>query len=299
MKRFIKYVIIFSSFIALTLSLGEIVVRHISNTYSTKDKYLREDADEIRTLILGNSQTFFGIIPDSLQSEAFNLANTSQNYEYDWRLLKHYYSLMPELKTVIIPVSYLSFFDPPFEKSDDKWNEIYYKIYNGIDKYPDFSRYNLELSNIYVYQGKLKGAITGNRHGLCSPKGFGLDFNIDSRVQGWKNTAKFHAAKHTAPDDRYNAYNIAFLDSLLNFCVSHDITPLMITTPTWKGYREALDPKQLKRTYYITDSIVRSRSIYYHDYSADSRFTDEDFYDADHLNDKGAVKFTRILRRHL
>ena len=93
MKRFLKYVLMFSAIVIATLVVGEITVRHIPNPYSTKDHYIREHGKDIETLILGSSHTFFGIVADSVGCETMNLANISQNYEYDWRVLKRYYRI--------------------------------------------------------------------------------------------------------------------------------------------------------------------------------------------------------------
>ena len=298
MKRFLKYVLMFSAIVIATLVVGEITVRHRPNPYSTKDHYIREHGKDIETLILGSSHTFFGIVADSVGCETMNLANISQNYEYDWRVLKRYYRYMPNLSRVIIPISYFSFFDPPFEESDnERWYEIYYKLYNGIDKYSTISKYNLEISNFHVFQGKLSGLISGKRHGLCSPQGFGLDYSHDTVDPEWQKHSEEHAGWHTAPDDRHTSYNIAYLDSLLSFCFTNNITPILISTPTWKDYRSHLDCRQAPRTRKITDSIATRHNLKYFDYSDDSRFNEDDFYDADHLCDKGANKFTRLLIR--
>ena len=37
--------------------------------------------------------------------------------------------------------------------------------------------------------------------------------------------------------------------------------------------------------------------IEYHDYSGDTRFDDDDFFDVDHLNSTGAAKFSKIIRQ--
>lgn len=295
MKQFLINTALFALAILATLAIGEWLVRRTPNPYATKNECVLRDGKEITVAILGSSHTFYGVVADSLGSDAVNLANVSQNYEYDLRILRRYEEQLPALRKVVIPVSYFSFFDPPFEESSEKWYQIYYRIYMGIDKYPLLSPYGFELSDLSVYAGKLRGIFGGKRRGLCSPRGFGLDFSLEDRDPMWQQSAGRRVAHHTASDSRYIGYNLASLDALLDYCLLKGIEPHLITTPTWEGYRALLDPAQLATTRRLTDSIARSRGIGYTDFSADPRFIDEDFHDPDHLSDRGALRLTRIL----
>ncbi len=299
MRKFLTYILYFSLLILTTLGIGEIAVRHFPNPYSAKDRYAHLKGAEIQTAILGSSHTFFGVIADSINPQTINLANVSQLYEYDYRLLKRYEEIMPNLKKVILPVSYFSFFDPPFEKSNDRWIENYYRIYMGIEKYPLISRQNLELTNTAVYAGKIRNKIAGNLKGKTSEQGFGLDYDLKDRAENWETTGESHALNHTAPNDDYVEYNKSALSKLLDYCRNRGIEVILISTPTWHTYREHLQPRQLLLHRQITDSIVKTNKLTYYDLSSDPRFEEHDFYDADHLSTKGAKKLTKILKDSL
>jgi hypothetical protein len=49
----------------------------------------------------------------------------------------------------------------------------------------------------------------------------------------------------------------------------------------------------------MTDSCCQSFGAVAADFSADSRFTDDDFFDSDHLADGGARKFSAIFSDYL
>ena len=43
----------------------------------------------------------------------------------------------------------------------------------------------------------------------------------------------------------------------------------------------------------------KNPNVEYYDYSTDERFIDEDFYDASHLTDIGANKFSKIVKEEV
>jgi len=63
----------------------------------------------------------------------------------------------------------------------------------------------------------------------------------------------------------------------------------VVYSPKERDKEEAIITKELARF------KKKYPSIEYHDYSRDSRFTDDDFFDDTHLNTDGAAHFTRIL----
>ncbi|MDE6557053.1 MAG: hypothetical protein K2K55_08845 [Duncaniella sp.] len=299
MKRFLIYAALFSAIVLAALGAGELIVRGMDNPYKIKDRFVKQHAGQISTAVLGSSHTFYGIVADSLGNDAINLANVAQNYEYDLRVLRHYEPWLSGLTHVVIPVSYFSFFDPPFEKSDEKWYEIYYRLYMGIDKYPLLSRYGFEISDTQVYAGKLRSLFGGKRRGKTSEAGFGLDYTLDDRDPAWKEMAEATVARHTAVDDRWTDYNISALDSLLSYCRDREIDVTMLTLPVSDVYRGRLDGRQLERTRVLTDSFAEAYGVNYFDFSSDPDFIDDDFHDPDHLSDRGAMRFTRIIRESI
>lgn len=278
------------------LAAGELLVRSQPNKYSLKRDFILHRGDRITTVVLGSSHTYYAIIPDSLGDVSVNLANVSQNFEYDFRLLDHFLPYMPGLKKVIVPVSYFSFFDPPFDITDEWFFEIYYKVYMDIDKYPLISKYSAEICKYNIYAGRIRAIVMNDYPARCTPDGFGLDKPFEHKPVWTEEMRRNSTRHHTARDFSFERHNAAWLDSLLNLCHDRNIEVVFITTPVSACYRSHLEPHQLKRFMFLTDSIVRSRRIRWLDYSADERFSDDDFYDPDHLCDRGARRFTSILR---
>ena len=87
MKRFIKYSILFAAIIAVLLGCCELMVRNSPNTYTMKKNWMISHSGGIKTLITGNSHSYYGIKPNAIGDSVFNIANVSQGHEYDYFLL--------------------------------------------------------------------------------------------------------------------------------------------------------------------------------------------------------------------
>ena len=114
MKHFLSYSLLFALIAGLSLAIGEILCRTYANPYDYKDRWLSKHASEVETLILGSSVNYYGIDPSLLDGNTFNLAGVSQNPEYDYRLLRHYFDHIDHApRRVLLSVSYTTLTDPP------------------------------------------------------------------------------------------------------------------------------------------------------------------------------------------
>lgn len=298
MKRFLSYVGVFALVVLLSLAAGEVIVRNIPNPYKIKARGLERNGDRVATLVLGSSHTYYGIVPEALGDSVFNLANISQNYEYDYLLLEKYAPLMPNLRRVIINVGYSSFSDSDFPHGE-WWQETNYQLYMGVNKHGPLSHTGFEISNFPIYAGKLRKFMTRKSPAICDTAGFGLDYTFDSRYDGWERTGEIAARRHTSTDTSWVGYNLGYLRRLINLCRAIGAEPVLVTPPCYVTYNEHLDKAQFDRYVDLTDTVVAAYGLRWLDFLTDSRFTADDFWDADHLNDRGALKFTRVLRDSL
>lgn len=298
MKRFLIQTVIFGMLIVASLATGELIVRSMENPYKIKQRYFLENPTGTQTVILGNSHSYFGIIPELLSGKAVNLANVSQTLRYDRMLLEHYAGNLDSLRTVILPLSYTSLYDVDLEDTDEWWLAINYRIYMGLKLHPVFSRYGAELSHIAVYNSKLATFFGLEDSNLsCDSLGHGTSYSLDRKYDGWEETGPEFARRHTMGlHPEMEAVNIAEIDRMADFCQERGARLVLVTMPEYESYRENVDASRLSRMLHVVDSISTSRGLTYLDYYADPRFGKDDFYDSDHLtSDLGATKFTRIL----
>jgi hypothetical protein len=293
----LTYSLLFALILAAILTAGEVACRHYANPYAYKDRWMKAHAPEVETLILGSSVNYYGINPSLLPGKTFNLAGVSQNFEYDYLLLRHYGRRLTSLRRIVLSVGYTSFTDAPLEESGEWMYAQGYRIYMGIDRNPMLSRYSLEIANLNGYAGKLRNMIAGENSIICDSLGHGTAMSSTNRSKKWLDDIHTTVARHTAVDFSHVAYNKAYLDSILDYAERRSIEVVLLSTPKHHLYRDAMPLQQRRLTVSLTDSIVDSRSVVRIDLTDDPRFTDDDFYDGDHLTaDNGAYKLSLLLR---
>ncbi len=298
MRRFITTSALLCAALLLTLALGEYAVRQIPNPYRTKNEQMLRRAEEIETIFLGSSHAYYAIRPEFIP-HSFNLANTSQTLKYDYFMLQHYGGMCRRLKTVVLPVSYFTFFAHGFEDSDLWWYAINYKVYMDCDYHSDFSKYNLELSHPAVFRGKLKSKLFKTANNSCDSLGWGTNHALKDRVPSWETTDAVSAAKRHTTDWSHLEENLSDFRKIASFCKARGVRLVLLTTPAWHSYREHLDKRQLAKMYELVRRMQSEYDLPYFDYMNDARFTAHDFYDADHLNEFGAKKFSLIVQEEI
>lgn len=295
MKSFIFRILLFSFPIIIFLAIGEVLVRRVPNPYSYKHKWMLNNAKNVETLILGSSHTYFGVNPEKIKSPTFNLAFTSQNFEYDYILLNQYIEHCNTLKHLILPISYFSLFSNGFENGKDWWYAINYKIYMNCDIHSDFSKYNFELSHPTVYKGKLLSLLHPSENLQCTDLGMGTAYSIDNKQERWDD-AKAAIERHTKDDFSRLEENMVFLNKIISLCKNKNVNLILITTPTWHTYYKGLNKDQLARMNGAINELLRNYEfVEYYNFLTDDRFMEDDFYDCDHLSNIGADKFSEIL----
>jgi hypothetical protein len=160
-------------------------------------------------------------------------------------------------------------------------------------------KYNAELNDLVLYGGKILSAFKGTLPD-CSDFGFNLNNKFSQKNEGAEiTTAKEAAIRHTK-SNQYENYNLKYLADIIRFCKERSVNVILITTPTYHTYYDLIDKsEQLARMYAIIDSLKVEYDLTYFDYLKDHRFETDDFIDADHLDDVGAAKFTKILNKDM
>ncbi len=298
MKRFLLGGTLIFIFVVATLGIGEYIVRQTPNPYQTKHAWMTQHADEVETLFLGSSHAFAAIRPEYVP-RSYNLANSSQNFRYDYFMLEQYGERCRRLKTVVLPISYFTFFTPRFEDSEYWWRAINYAVYMDCDYHPLFSKYRWEIAHPSVYRGKLENLVTGAESRiLCDSLGWSLNYNIADKAADWDD-ATATLAYHTKKDFSCLDTNWAYFDKIAAYCQAHSVSLILITTPTWHTYYNNLNSAQLDAMYSVIRTLQEKYSLPYFDYLKDPRFVADDFFNADHLTNLGATKFTLILQKDI
>ena len=301
MKKFIIRTILL---ILVPLLLGIVLCEHylriIPNDYSYKNEWLSNNARSIQVLNMGSSHAFYGIEPNLFSCKAFNAAHVSQSIKYDHFVFLKFANEMDSLEVLVLPVSYGSFLGFGPENGIEDWRVKYYSIYYGC-KYHRFEpKYNLEVYNGLQFDKVRNSILCKADLRTCNELGYGTTYKLENRSEDWKESGATAAKRHTRAeiDSTIMENNIRLVGEMVDKCVEKQAQVIILTTPTFHTYRENLNQKQLKLMEECCGYFVKHYdNVCYLNLLADERFCEDDFYDADHLNEFGAAKLTKILQQ--
>ncbi len=292
-KTFLKKTFLFSLPIVLFILSFEALLRHIPNDYKYKKTFLDQKSNTIQTLFLGSSHAYFGLNPIYMHTNSFNASYFSQTIKYDIEILKKYDGHWDRLQYIVIPISYFTLFSN-LETDIESWRVKNYTLYCNfktsctIKDYSEFlsNNFKINLLKLYSYYQVNQNTIT------CSELGFGLDYHSKSLIDLQKSGIEA-AKRHTAKDFRHFEENMNYLTNLIQYASSHNIKILLFTPPAFHTYADNLNKEQLNKTISSIETTVKAYpNVYYFNFLTNPDFIEEDFYDADHLDDVGAKKLT-------
>jgi hypothetical protein len=278
----------------------EVRLSRVPNSYNLKRMYLERQLDSVEVLILGSSRAYNGIDPNCLSLRAFNLADVSQSLYYDTRLLRKYVDRMPRLRCVLLEVSYFSL-GYQIADSREAWRDYFYYHFWGI-RYRNLSRFDPKLVSYIALYG-VKPALK------CARKSFHEHLVRQLQSSGWWKEDTVLNGRHLS--DSFGKARVAYHDSIIkpaHFAENlHDLGALLgelrrrhiaaviFSAPVLDSYSLHTNPAINLRNQQAIDSLCSVYGCCRADYSDDKRFEVMDFTDADHLNARGAGKFSRIL----
>lgn len=298
MKRFLKYCALFVLPIILAVIPVEYMIRQVPNPYKYKYEWMQKNAENVEILVFGSSHTFYGIRPEFFDGKAFSLANVSQGNKQDYFLLKYWTDRYKHLKTIIVPISFSTWFGRGLEYGSESYRCRYYKIYMDCNLYSDWSLYNLELSDMRTSLGKLGKFFLKDDDPGYDEYGWGTTYKLSKKdTLKWDDGTEAEAAvkRHTAKNWDYIETNYERMKEMAEFCKSQNIRLVLITTPCWHSYYDNLNKEQFAKMCELTHKFQEECDVPYFDYLKDQRFVADDFYDSNHLSEVGAEKFTKIL----
>ena len=319
MRKFIVRLIQFSFLPFLFVICFDLYLRNIDNLYDAKYDGLMKIKQEVEVLFLGNSHANYAVNPLYIKDyKAYNLASVNQKIYFDKRLtIKAIDDGVSNLKYVFISVDYHSLYS-----SSQGMRNVWSFYSNGI-KYKEQDYTKEQISPfIWGYTPKVSISLLKKdierriRHGNDVIKyEVGKGVNIkDTLYNGFigneaNNSLIFNHMdyKKRANGFKENIYNgeeereeiIEDLSSFISFLKNRNIEPILFSSPTYGEYNEYLDKEQVKQNLEDIHSICNEFNIQYWRFNEDITFKKEDFYDQDHLNKKGAAKFSIILNNRL
>lgn len=307
MKKFTIFIVGFSFCLILVLLSGEYFLRTIPNDFSTKMKLFQQQKDKIEVLILGSSHAYVGVNPAYFISPTFNFANSSQTLDLDEQLFKKIKDDLPQLKTVIIPISYFSYV-LALEDGKSAAKIKNYNIYYGIYSHTYELKNQFEILNQYPkvnwkrYQKYLAYPFAEVFTDANGFKSKGIGKKALSPAEALNNTLTNHTRNISDPliqlriDQNYHS-----LQQIIDWCQEKNINVVLLTTPVQASYLKGLDPIQKQDFLQKTETIVaKNNHLRWFNYlDLGHIFTSQDFKDVDHLSIDGAKKLSIMVNKEL
>jgi hypothetical protein len=270
----------------------------IPDSYVQKRDLLAADASKVQVLILGSSHTYYGLIPTHMPGHAFNLAHVSQSVEYDCKMVDKYLDTLPQLQTVVIPVSYFSL-RTRLEEGAESWRCFFYERAYGIPS--DFGfwypQHYTRLA-LFAPQESLQMALDPTTARISADR-FDAQGGVVSAIKN-QRLSEADGIARVAEDDRSMKAtdvqaNVARLDATLQTLDRHHIQTVLLTTPVHATFYRHTQPRFTDEVTREATGVAARHHATYLDLFKDARFTDADFQNADHLNKSGALKLTKLV----
>ena len=292
MKCFLRDIGLFSVVALLFFGALEWIAESIPNSYTYKREYMEQDGAQIQTLILGSSNAYDGLNP-SVLPHAFNLSNSSQTLEDDYRLLAKYIDSMDSLKTVIVGLDYHA-----LGATSQANRRTYYAIY--MDLYPrrPFNKYSFEVCNTEVLVKKIIKYAVSRDVTRCDSLGQRVGHTKEAVKTGaeWWNKG----VDALVANDRLEIgncrleieENMRYLSAIVDLCNAHGVQPVIVQMPVMKEYKRRLPEEQVA----LMDELLLSLDSCAICIDASEWSIPEDgWYNATHLTREASIPFTRHL----
>lgn len=300
MKKFFVKGFIFVLPLILLLAFIEFRLSKIPNGYTTKKNFFEQRIAEYEVVNTGTSHTLMSINPRYLDGKAYNLAYLGQSLYYDAQLISRYLDRMQNLKLLIVPVSYQSL---QYRMSNNRlhgWRANFYSRHYGFPdedgnsgwrkpgNYSLIALYGIDETRSYI-----RGGFTPRLEIKIDENGWG-DMGYVSNLSE-RNVRARISNHHASMKPEVIGENKGTLENLFDKLRAKNVSIVIVTTPVSQVYASKMLPENLFRMQEGIEYLRHKYGIEYFNYMYDQRFVAEDFLDADHLNARGAEKFSKII----
>lgn len=296
MKKFLRNIALYALPVLVVAVVMEIAGEAIPNSYTYKRDYMEQHGAEIRTLILGSSNAYDGLNP-SVLPKAFNLANSSQTLEDDYRLLAKYIESMYSLQTVIVGLGYHS-----LGATTEDNRRTYYTIY--MDLYPRWpiSKYSFEVCNPEMLMKKIIKYAVSRDVTRCDSLGQRVGHTREAAQSGaeWWNKDVLSLVEN----DRLVIgncklvieENIRYLHAIVDLCNAHGVQPVIVLMPVMGEYKKMLPAEQLDLYKEVLQELEPEAVCID---ASEWTIPANGWYNATHLTKEASESFTQELLLHI
>lgn len=293
MKKFLRNIALYALPVLIIAGVMEWVAESIPNSYTYKRDYMEQHGAQIRTLILGSSNAYDGLNPSVLPN-AFNLANSSQTLEDDYRLLAKHIDSMDSLQTVIVGLGYHS-----IGATKEEHRRTYYTLY--MDLYPRWplSKYSFEVCNPELLLKKIIKYAVSRDVTRCDSLGQRVGHTKEAADTGaeWWNKDVLSLVENDKLEIGNCRLaieeNTQYLKEIVDLCNAHNVRPVIVLMPVMEEYKRKLPREQVALMEDVLQSMNSTATCFD---ASEWPVPDDGWYNATHLTKEASEEFTKKLR---
>lgn len=292
MKKFLRNIALYALPVLIIAVVMEIVAESIPNSYTYKREYIKQHGAEIQTLILGSSNAYDGLNP-SVLLDAFNLANSSQTLEDDYRLLAKYIDSMDSLQMVIVGLGYHS-----LGATTEDNRRTYYTIYMDLYSRWPISKYSFEICNPEMLVKKIIKYSVSRDVTRCDSLGQRVGHTleaVESGAEWWNKDVQSLVDNDRMVVGKWSMAieeNTRYLCAIVDLCNAHNVQPVIVLMPVMAEYKRLLPVEQVA----LMDEVLQSLdSVATCIDASDWEIPEDGWYNATHLTRESSIPFTRHL----
>lgn len=250
----------------------------------TDYRALAEEKERLETIFLGASHAKYGIYPNAFSSFVFNAGEVSADLYTSYHLGRLLLERYPSIQTVVL---IYSFFNAGFDlsKTSDNYLCALYSNFLGVPwrKIPFPFQLGLRFLKHNIYPKR-----EPNPKGWTAPTSFfPEDASVEARVEG-------HWRLFTC----YGKAPLQYLYALQELCSQKGKRLVVVVSPMRSDYRQKLKRLMDKTKINLYEDLENKKNCF-ELIHAEDWLTDEYFGDFDHLNQKGAIEFSKRLNKLL
>lgn len=278
----------------------------VNTLYYAKRVAFEEQLDQIEVLGTGSSNGLYGVAPEAFSRKGFNLAFPANEMYYDAKLIEKYLEKMPKLRVVILTVNY-STMGSDDRESTNSWRHFFMRQYFGIPT--ELSAGRLFDWGFWLNPHNFsKIALYGVDAKAYANTNFLTPVDIITSSSGWFNSGDVDAplavfgvnaaAAHNVLGDVKNYdRNLGNWETLIPLLKRKNVIPIIVVPPTDVSYYRHLDKAKIGSMNQKLTEFTNRHGIKFVDYTYESRFSLNDYTweMPDHINQRGAMKFSRML----
>lgn len=282
MHQFIKQLSVFVGVLLLYFILTFALNAYIFSTEKPLPK-------KSRVLIMGDSHSQKALNP-MLFSDAQNISQTAEPYVVTyWKLKKVLSFNKPDTLILSFAPHNLSAFND-LKFSSTQWApEMFRRIYPIADL-NDVSDY-IDVDFMTYYKTIWKHAAIFPRFNHKNYVGR-YNNNKRSNIDDVDEAIKRHFLRE-GKNLGVSSVSLMYLDSIISICLKNEITPLLVTSPVHQRYSREI-PRESMDAFIAAKKNYSEQNVLFLD-GMQAIYADSLFLNADHLNAKGAVRFTNDL----